>query len=72
MTECSPPSRHIRQQLPGIPVLVVAMEMEGSQNQLLEEGRRLAEQWGAVFISSGQEEWDGEGELSQVLTISHI
>ena len=56
-------SRSIRQSLPNIPILVIAVETEGSHDKLLEEGRSLTEQWGAMFISTGQEDWDGERRL---------
>ena len=50
--------------LPSLPKLVVAMASEGSHDkQLLEEGRVLADNWKAMFISSSDEAFTGQGNF---------
>ena len=53
--------RSLYNKLPHIPMMLVAMVTEGSHdNQLLEEGRDLAEKWGAMFIASSDGTWGSE------------
>ena len=53
--------RSLLAKLPKIPILLVAMATEGSRDsQLLEEGRGLAEQWNASFVSSSEPTWSSE------------
>ena len=63
--------RSLLAKLPKIPILLVAMATEGSRgSQLLEEGRGLAEQWKASFVSSSEPSWSSE--LLTVLWKSHF
>ena len=61
--------RSLVPKLPKIPILIVAVVTDGClSNQLVEEGLELADQCGAMFLTT--HEWRGEGwggEGSEVL-----
>ena len=57
----SSPPRHLLSQLPKIPILIIALVTDGScDSHVTEEGRRLATQCGAHFLSSNSPEWGSE------------